>query len=162
METPPYVSYYESPLGWMELRATSEKLTSSRFVSERGKQVFHPLLGDVQFQLNEYFAGKRKAFDLPLSLEGTAFQQKVWQQLRNLPYAGTISYIALARETGDEKATRAVAAANAKNHIALIVPCHRVIGSDGRPVGYAWEIWRKRWLLQHEQRYSGVGQLWLF
>lgn len=157
-----YVAYYESPLGWMELGSSAEALQVVRFVPEKGRQVFTSLLRETQQQLTEYFSGKRRDFDLPLQWTGTAFQQQVWQRLRELPYAETVSYINLAREIGDEKATRAVAAANAKNQIALIVPCHRVIGTDGKPVGYAWEIWRKRWLLQHEQQCSGTGQLWLF
>ncbi|MFT4032759.1 MAG: methylated-DNA--[protein]-cysteine S-methyltransferase [Siphonobacter sp.] len=162
MEQPPYVSYVETPIGWMELFATSDALESVQFVEERKRSIYTPILRDAQLQLGEYFAGKRKAFNLPLRLHGTMFQQQVWQWLKDLPFAETVSYIQLAREMGDEKATRAVAAANAKNTIALIVPCHRVIGSDGKPVGYAWQVWRKRWLLQHEQRYSGTGQLWLF
>lgn len=162
MASSAYVAYYESPLGWMELGSSAEALQVVRFVPEKGRQVFTSLLGETQQQLREYFSGKRRDFDLPLQWTGTAFQQNVWQRLRELPYAETVSYINLAREIGDEKATRAVAAANAKNQIALIVPCHRVIGTDGKPVGYAWEIWRKRWLLQHEQQHSGTGQLWLF
>ncbi|WP_420154220.1 methylated-DNA--[protein]-cysteine S-methyltransferase [Siphonobacter sp.] len=162
MASSAYVAYYESPLGWMELGSSAEALQVVRFVPEKGRQVFTSLLGETQQQLTEYFSGKRRDFDLPLQWTGTAFQQTVWQRLRELPYAETVSYINLAREIGDEKATRAVAAANAKNQIALIVPCHRVIGTDGKPVGYAWEIWRKRWLLQHEQQHSGTGQLWLF
>ncbi|PKK37667.1 hypothetical protein BWI96_04135 [Siphonobacter sp. SORGH_AS_0500] len=162
MLIPEYIAFYESPLGWMELKASAEQLHSARFVTTKGQQRLTPLLKDAQRQLQEYFVGKRKDFDLPLYLNGTAFQQSVWQQLRKLPYAETISYINLARTMGDEKATRAVAAANAKNQIALIVPCHRVIGSDGKPVGYAWEIWRKHWLLQHEQRNAEKGQLSLF
>ncbi len=157
-----YTAFYDSPLGWMELNASADQLHSVHFVEEKGQEVFTPFLQEVQRQLQEYFAGKRKDFDLPLYLSGTSFQQNVWQCLRELPYGETISYLNLARTMGDERATRAVAAANAKNHIALIVPCHRVIGSDGKPVGYAWEIWRKHWLLQHERRNAEKGQLELF
>lgn len=162
MLIPEYIAFYESPLGWMELKASSDQLHSARFVTEKSRNALTPFLKEVQRQLQAYFAGKRKDFDLSLYLNGTTFQQNVWQQLRELPYGETISYVNLARTMGDEKATRAVAAANAKNQIALIVPCHRVIGSDGKPVGYAWEIWRKHWLLQHERRNAELGQLELF
>jgi O-6-methylguanine DNA methyltransferase len=160
--TPAFVGYFESPIGWLELQASADALTSARFVAERGTQRSTPLLTEAQRQLSAYFAGKRHDFDLPLRLEGTQFQQQVWQRLREIEFARTLSYVQLARELSDEKAVRAVAAANAKNQLALLVPCHRVIGTDGKPVGYAWELWRKRWLLQHEQRHSGSGQLWLF
>lgn len=158
----PFVGYFESPIGWMELAAEADALTSARFVTERGTQRSTPLLADAQRQLSAYFAGKRHHFDLPLRLAGTEFQQQVWQRLREIEFARTLSYVQLARELADEKSVRAVAAANARNQLALLVPCHRVVGTDGKPVGYAWELWRKRWLLQHEQRHSGTGQLWLF
>jgi methylated-DNA-[protein]-cysteine S-methyltransferase len=159
---PSFVSYYESPIGWLELRADANALTSARFVPERSTQRSTALLTEAQRQLSAYFAGKRQYFDLPLRLEGTPFQQQVWQRLRDIEFARTRSYLQLARELADEKSVRAVAAANSKNQLALLVPCHRVIGTDGKPVGYAWELWRKRWLLQHEQRHAGTGQLWLF
>jgi methylated-DNA-[protein]-cysteine S-methyltransferase len=103
-------------------------------------------------QLIEYFSGKRRVFDIPIVQEGTEFQQKVWGHLYEIDYGKTISYVDLAKKMGDANTTRAVANANAKNRIALINPCHRVIGSDKNLTGYAWGLWRKKWLLQHEFR----------
>ncbi len=101
-------------------------------------------------QLNEYFAGKRTNFDLPLKPKGTAFQQKVWQALLEIPFGKTMSYLELSKKLGDIKAIRAVAAANGKNPLWIIIPCHRVIGSDGSLTGYAGGLRRKEWLLRHE------------
>jgi methylated-DNA-[protein]-cysteine S-methyltransferase len=100
--------------------------------------------------LNEYFEGKRQNFDLLLNPEGTEFQKKVWSLLSEIPYGKTISYLELSRRFGDEKAIRAVAAANGKNPVWIIIPCHRVIGSDGSLTGYAGGLHRKKWLLNHE------------
>lgn len=111
-------------------------------------------------QLIQYFNGQRRIFELPLSQEGTPFQQEVWNELLTIPYAKTISYIQLAIRTGDPKATRAVASANGKNNIAIIVPCHRVIGSNGQLIGYGGGLWRKKWLLEHEMKVAyGVQTL---
>lgn len=104
-------------------------------------------------QLREYFAGERKAFDLPLVLPGTPFQRSVWDALRQIPYGETRSYKQQAEALGKPKAIRAVGAANGGNRIAVIVPCHRVIGAAGRLTGYGGGIWRKEWLLRHEQQY---------
>lgn len=101
-------------------------------------------------QLNEYFDGQRKAFTFTLHPKGTDFQQKVWQALLEIPYGKTMSYLELSKKLGDVKAIRAVAAANGKNPIWIVVPCHRVIGSDGSLTGYAGGLWRKQWLLEHE------------
>jgi methylated-DNA-[protein]-cysteine S-methyltransferase len=111
-------------------------------------------------ELIEYFAGTRKHFTVPINQEGTAFQQKVWKELYELPFGKTISYADLAKKLGDPKCIRAAAAANGKNKIAIIVPCHRIIGTDQSLVGYAWGKARKRWLLQHEFRLAlGVQTL---
>ncbi|PTX64203.1 methylated-DNA-[protein]-cysteine S-methyltransferase [Kordia periserrulae] len=101
-------------------------------------------------QLEEYFNGKRTEFDVPLAPKGTEFQQKVWSELRNIPYGKTCSYLDLSKKLGDVKAIRAVAAANGKNPLWIVIPCHRVIGSDGSLTGYAGGLWRKKWLLNHE------------
>jgi methylated-DNA-[protein]-cysteine S-methyltransferase len=101
-------------------------------------------------QLDEYFSRKREAFTLPLDLKGTEFQKKVWAELLNIPFGKTVSYKELSIRLGDVKAIRAVAAANGANPVSIIVPCHRVIGSDGSPTGYAGGLWRKQWLLEHE------------
>lgn len=107
-------------------------------------------LEDVVYQLQEYFRGERKIFDLVLQPEGTDFQKKVWRALEEIPYGSTVSYLELSRDLGNEKAIRAVAAANGRNPLWIIVPCHRVIGSDGSLTGYAGGLWRKKWLLEHE------------
>lgn len=101
-------------------------------------------------QLKQYFEGNRKDFDLKINPSGTDFQKKVWQKLCEIPYGTTTSYHELSKELGDVKAIRAVAAANGKNPLWIVVPCHRVIGSDGSLTGYAGGLWRKKWLLQHE------------
>lgn len=105
-------------------------------------------------QLQEYFAGTRKVFDVNLSLQGTDFQKSVWRELLNISYGKTISYLELSRRLGDVKAIRAVAAANGQNPFWIVVPCHRVIGSDGSLTGYAGGLWRKKWLLAHESPYK--------
>jgi methylated-DNA-[protein]-cysteine S-methyltransferase len=109
-----------------------------------------PLLRETAHQLQQYFAGERRSFDVPLAAHGTAFAQQVWAQLRQIPWGHTCSYGELARQLGNKNAMRAVGAANGRNPIAIIVPCHRVIGADGRMTGYAGGLNRKLWLLQHE------------
>jgi len=111
-------------------------------------------LEDCVIQINEYFEGYRKQFDLKLNPEGTNFQKKVWQQLQKIPFGKTISYLELSKQLGDVKAIRAVANANGKNPIWIIVPCHRVIGSDGSLTGYAGGLHRKKWLLNHESPFK--------
>ena len=115
------------------------------------------VLQDCADQLDEYFQGVRFAFDLPLTPAGTSFQQRVWSALAAIPYGEVISYIELSRRIGDAKAVRAVGSANGKNPIAILIPCHRVIGANGKLTGYAGELWRKEWLLKHELSDSRVG-----
>ena len=122
------------------------------------KKSDHPLIQQCIDQLNEYFEGSRKTFNIPLQQEGTPFQQKVWAQLLNIGYGKTISYLTLSKQIGDTKAIRAVGTTNGKNQIAIIVPCHRVIGSDGSLTGYAGELWRKKWLLDHEGKFANGVQ----
>lgn len=111
-------------------------------------------------QLIQYFNGERRVFELPINQDGTSFQQTTWNLLMGIPYGKTISYIELAIRTGDPKATRAVASANGRNHVAIIVPCHRVIGANRELVGYGGGLWRKKWLLEHEIKYAyGVQTL---
>ena len=107
-------------------------------------------MADARRQLGEYFEGKRRSFDLSLAPRGTAFQHAVWKQLRAIPYGETISYGTLARRVGNPRAARAVGHANGRNPIAIVIPCHRVIGADGGLVGYAGGLPMKRWLLEHE------------
>ncbi|WP_283641281.1 methylated-DNA--[protein]-cysteine S-methyltransferase [Mesonia mobilis] len=107
-------------------------------------------LKEANLQLSEYFEGKRKEFTFKLNPKGTDFQQRVWQALLKIPFGKTTSYLELSKQLGDVKAIRAVAAANGKNPLWVVVPCHRVIGSDGSLTGYAGGLWRKKWLLEHE------------
>ncbi|MDD7887207.1 methylated-DNA--[protein]-cysteine S-methyltransferase [Flavivirga sp. 57AJ16] len=111
-------------------------------------------LEDCVCQLKEYFEGKRSQFNLKLNPQGTEFQKKVWKQLEQIPYGKTLSYLELSKQLGDVKAIRAVANANGKNPLWIIVPCHRVIGSDGSLTGYAGGLHRKKWLLEHESPYK--------
>lgn len=121
-----------------------------------------PLLDRIAQQMREYFAGTRRQFDLPLSPIGTPFRSRVWEELRKIPFGQTIHYGELARRVGDVKASRAVAQANGQNFIAIVIPCHRVIGADGTLTGYGGGIERKRWLLEHEARVAGIeNPCWL-
>lgn len=104
----------------------------------------------VVAQLQEYFDGKRTSFSFPINPKGTEFQRKVWNELLQIPFGTTCSYLELSKKIGDAKAVRAVAAANGKNPLWIAIPCHRVIGSDGSLTGYAGGLWRKKWLLAHE------------
>ena len=108
------------------------------------------LLQQAVFELNEYFDGKRNDFTFQLKASGTDFQQKVWKSLLEIPFGKTMSYMELSKKLGDVKAIRAVASANGKNMLWIVVPCHRVIGTDGSLTGYAGGLWRKKWLLEHE------------
>lgn len=111
-------------------------------------------LQDCVYQLQEYFQNTRDSFNLKLNPQGTAFQKTVWQLLQTIPFGKTLSYLELSKQFGDVKAIRAVASANGKNPLWIIVPCHRVIGSDGSLTGYAGGLHRKQWLLEHESPYK--------
>ena len=159
-----YKASYRSPIGLIELTATEAALTSLNFVEAvtDATPLTPPLLRDATRQLDEYFNGSRRNFDLPLAPTGTDFQQQVWQQLLTIPFGRTTSYIEIARTIGNEKAVRAVGAANGQNPISIIIPCHRVIGSDGQLVGYGGGLWRKKWLLEHEGALPVSPQMDLF
>ncbi len=150
-----YYTYYQSPLGMLKIGGTDNYLCELTFV-DNPEQVTHgePGISEVMHQcteeLIEFFNGKRRAFDIPVYQEGTVFQQQVWGELLNIPFGKTISYLEQAKRVGDAKAIRAVATTNGKNKISIIVPCHRVIGSDKTLIGYGGGLWRKKWLLQHE------------
>lgn len=154
LNNPHNTAYFKSPLGWMKLQASASTLTGLVFV-DAPKPVLASatkVLAETQRQLAEWFAGKRTAFELPLAPEGTAFQQKVWNELATIPFGSTCSYLDIALALGDKNATRAVGAANGKNPLAIVLPCHRVIGSNGKLTGYAGGMERKRWLLHFEQQ----------
>ena len=151
------ISYYESPIGLIQIKSVNQKICLVEF---REKEI-EPFTTETSLnkecikQLKEYFTGERLQFELPIFQVGTNFQQHVWSELLNIPYGTTMSYGQLARKIGDIKSVRAVGTTNGKNKIAIIVPCHRVIGSDGSLTGYAGELWRKEWLLKHEVEHSG-------
>ncbi|MGD1946462.1 MAG: methylated-DNA--[protein]-cysteine S-methyltransferase [Croceivirga sp.] len=150
----------ETPLGFAEIKGDENGLISISILDEeRATDIIPEVLEDAVYQLHEYFKGSRKEFQLHLNPQGTEFQKKVWNALLNIPYGKTTSYLALSKQLGDVKAIRAVAAANGKNPLWIIVPCHRVIGSNGDLVGYAGGLYRKKWLLNHE---SPVKQQTLF
>jgi O-6-methylguanine DNA methyltransferase len=111
-------------------------------------------LDELAAEIEEYFAGRRLAFDATIVRRGTAFQEAVWDRLLAIPAGETRSYADIAREIGRPSAVRAVARANGDNRLAILVPCHRVIGSDGSPTGYGGGVWRKRWLLAHEREHA--------
>jgi methylated-DNA-[protein]-cysteine S-methyltransferase len=146
-----YYGYYASPIGLIEIGGTATGVTSLSFV-ERCRADFdsHSMLDQATRQIDEYFDGRRHAFDLPIDLQGTPFQREVWQQLLKVPFGQTVSYQDIANVIGHPRAARAVGAANGRNPISIIVPCHRVVGSDGSLTGYGGGLWRKEWLLRHE------------
>lgn len=115
-----------------------------------GSSIIPSILEESVSQLNDYFEGKRTDFTFKLNPSGTEFQQKVWKGLLEIPFGKTMSYLELSKKLGDVKAIRAVASANGKNPLWIVVPCHRVIGTDGSLTGYAGGLWRKKWLLEHE------------
>lgn len=150
-----YYDYLNSPFGQLEIAATSLSVHIIRFKSERLHTVrINKILEKTKEQLNEYFSGERLTFDLPLHDEGTMFQKQVWQQLQNIPYGTTCSYSELAYSIDKPKAVRAVGAANGRNRISIVIPCHRVIGANGSLTGYAWGTSIKAALLQHEQNFK--------
>ncbi len=143
----------------MELRADEDGLKAAIFLDEGAtEQPEHKpqqtTLKAAATQLKEYFAGDRKDFDLPLSPNGTDFQQRVWKELESIPWGQTTSYMKIAEAVGTRLTIRAVGGANGKNPIAIIIPCHRVISTDGKLTGYAGGLWRKQWLLEHEGQAS--------
>jgi methylated-DNA-[protein]-cysteine S-methyltransferase len=148
---PIYFDYYDSPIGLIEIAGTSTAVIALNFVAERCREVAsHSLVAEAVRQVDEYFDGNRREFDIEMALEGTDFQQQVWRQLRTVPYGCVASYQDIARGVGRPAAVRAVGAANGRNPIAIMVPCHRIIGKNGHLVGYSSGLWRKEWLLKHE------------
>ena len=155
----------DTPIGPLRLVAEAGRLAALELPPLAGDGPPPPsdaadrrLLDEAADQLRDYFAGERSDFDLPLAMEGTPFQQRVWQELCEIPYGQTISYGELARRVGRPGSARAVGLANGRNPVAIIVPCHRVIGSNGKLTGYGGGLDRKAWLLDHEAGH-GPGQL---
>ncbi|HSQ31117.1 MAG TPA: methylated-DNA--[protein]-cysteine S-methyltransferase [Gemmatimonadaceae bacterium] len=163
-----HVAAVDTPIGEMIAGATETHLLLFEFARRRtlDRQLEHaaratgarfepghsPILDQLRTELAEYFAGRRRSFDLPLRTPGTGFQMRVWEELLRIPYGTTTSYARLATAVGNPSAVRAVARANGDNRIAIIIPCHRVIGSDGSLTGYGGGLWRKKKLLDLEAR----------
>ncbi|HUR66868.1 MAG TPA: methylated-DNA--[protein]-cysteine S-methyltransferase [Chitinophagaceae bacterium] len=160
-----FSTYYHSPVGLLKIIGTEDYISEVSFHDtsqkpEGKKKHLPPMLIQCVEQLIQYFNGQRRQFELPINQTGTAFQQEVWGLLMQIPFGKTISYLELAKRSGDTKATRAVANANGKNNVAIIVPCHRVIGSNRELVGYGGGLWRKKWLLELEAKVAyGVQTL---
>ncbi len=143
----------QTDLGNLEIKGSFSGVHSIRFIDDSSEILnteVPTILEIIVSQLKEYFYGNRTQFELKLSPEGTTFQKKVWEQLQTIPYGKTVSYQKMANDLGDPKVIRAAASANGKNPIAIVIPCHRVIGSDGSLTGYAGGLHRKKWLLELE------------
>lgn len=156
--------YLHSPLGWLKLEASRKGLCSLQFINRNitPDTINHDTIIDrTKDELKQYFSGERTGFTVPLDLQGTDFQIKVWQQLLTLEYGSTISYRALATSIGNIKSIRAVGRASGTNKIPIIIPCHRVIGKDGSLTGYAGGLERKAWLLKHENT-PAMSQISMF
>lgn len=155
----------KSPLGDLTLQATSNSVCGLGFAGADRVEppaVKSAVLEQIEHELHEYFQGRRRDFSVGLDFEGTDFQRRVWDELLRIPFAETISYAELAKRVGSANGFRAVGAANGANPIAIVIPCHRVINADGGLGGYAGDLWRKRWLLEHERRVAGMPPLDLF
>lgn len=152
-----------TPIGVLEIKGDEKGLASVYFIDSDNKKISEIIpeeLSSAVFQLKEYFEGKRTNFSLKLSPQGTDFQKKVWLQLQEIPFGKTTSYQQMANQLGDPKVIRAAASANGKNPISIIIPCHRVIGSDGSLTGYAGGLHRKKWLLEHESPVKQQSLFW--
>ena len=148
------IAYLQTPLGTAYIEGDADGVQVISITDQPIPKNFEVIPDDLTTpvaQLSAYFAGESTYFDLKLNPQGTDFQKKVWHELLKVPYGRTLSYLDLARRLGDEKAIRAVAAANGKNPIWLVIPCHRIIGSDGSLTGYAGGLWRKKWLIEFEK-----------
>lgn len=152
--------YYKTPIGTARITEVDNFISSIYLLDEEfeATKPETPLLKKAVQQMDEYFAGERKNFDLPIKQQGSDFQQKVWDQLLKIEFGKTISYLQQSKFMNNPLGIRAIASANGKNHLIIVVPCHRVIGSDGSLTGFGCGIWRKKWLLEHEARVMGVEQ----
>jgi methylated-DNA-[protein]-cysteine S-methyltransferase len=144
-------AYIKTPLGIAKIMG-DENGISVISIADNGEfsSIIPTILQEAVSQINDYFEGKITGFTFKLNPSGTEFQQKVWKGLLEIPFGKTMSYLELSKKLGDVKAIRAVASANGKNPLWIVVPCHRVIGTDGSLTGYAGGLWRKKWLLEHE------------
>ena len=154
-------TYFNSPIGTIEIKVSTQSVCSILFTDTEKKNIpiienitlqesLYPLTKICHQQLAEYFNRERTVFELPVEQAGTAFQQKIWSELTKIPFGKKINYLTLSQRIGNSKAIRAVGAANGKNAICIVIPCHRVMGSNGELKGYNGDQWRKKWLLEHE------------
>ena len=154
--------FIETPLGIASIAGDEDGVKKISIIEghiEKPSSEIPTVLRDAVIQLQDYFKGDRDNFDIKMNPSGTQFQKKVWQELSKIPFGKTVTYLDIAKQLGDPKCIRAAASANGKNPLWIVVPCHRVIGSDGSLTGYAGGLWRKKWLLDHE---SPVKQQSLF
>jgi len=159
------ICFIDSPIGKIKIVGDDSAIKMVSFTNkgERSTDGELPLpVRDCKLQLQQYFDGKRKSFELEIKPEGTEFQKQVWNELLNIPFGSTSTYSQQAIQLGDKKKIRAVGTANGKNPIAIIIPCHRIIGSDGSLTGYAGGLARKEWLLKHVYSLLSYNQLKLF
>jgi len=153
-----FTTYYQSPIGLLKISGNENFIGEINFIDsiekprDDHKKKIPPVIINCIEELIQYFHGERRVFEFPINQDGTEFQKSVWNELLRIPFGKTISYLELSRRLGDTKAIRAAASANGKNNIAIVVPCHRVIGSKNDLVGYAGGIRRKKWLLEHEAK----------
>lgn len=147
-----FITFYKSNLGLLKITVSDSGLKYIEFDKERSieENANHPLLERTINQLDDYFNGARKYFDIPLDIQGTEFQKKVWTEVSKIEFGRTATYLEIAKNIGDKNAVRAVGLANGKNPIPIVIPCHRIIGSNGKLIGYGGGLWRKEWFLRHE------------
>lgn len=149
-----YYDFFESPIGRIKVTANESFVTKVEFVNITIGSRSSSLIEKTKKELLLYFNGRLRSFSVPILLEGSDFQKEVWEQLRQIKFGELVSYKDIAERINNPKASRSVGNANNKNKISIIVPCHRIIGSDGGLKGYAAGLWRKKWLIQHEKTYS--------
>lgn len=147
-----YNSFYESPIGLIEITGTTKAITSIRFVDESSMKNENKVVVECLRQIDQYFKGELTEFTVELNLKGTPFQVNVWNDLKKIPYAETRTYADIAASIGSPKAVRAAGGAIGRNPFAIVLPCHRVKGKNNSLTGYAWGTWRKEWLLNHEAK----------
>jgi methylated-DNA-[protein]-cysteine S-methyltransferase len=153
-----HASSLDTPIGKLVVRANDQEVFFVGFPAEIPEEIPNGISQNAIAQLKSYFDGTSCCFDFPMAQPGTSFQQSVWKELTTIPAGKPISYAHLSRQMNHPLAIRAIASANGKNNLMIVVPCHRVIGSNGDLVGFGGGIWRKKWLLDHEAKMLGIGQ----
>lgn len=159
------ISFLETPVGTLKIIGDAEAVRWVAFTDEPPRSTdgkVPTVVRTCKYQLDEYFKGKRTSFDVAIDPGGTAFQKKVWSHLQQIPFGKTSTYVEIAEKMGSSNKTRAIGLANGKNPMAILIPCHRIIGSNGSLTGYAWGLDKKEWLLKHEHAIPGFQQLNLF